>query len=97
MAPRTRGKDVAPKGSQADATSANTLDNGDTWAQVAQKHWLKRSGKVTKVKVKPDVLKKEIWDVLEKEDFMYGSLLALENLQTLEKYYNRNMQASTGG
>ena len=36
-------------------------------------------------KVKPDVVKKEIWDVLEREDFPHRSLLILENLQILER------------
>jgi len=85
MAPRTRGKDDTPKGSRGDASGANASDNGDAWAQVAQKYWLKKSGKATKLKIKADILKKEIWDVLEKGDFMYGNLLALENLQILER------------
>jgi intron-binding protein aquarius len=85
MAPRTRGKDDASKASREDASGASTSEDGNTWAQVAQKHWLKKSGKATKVKVKPDVLKKEIWEVLEKGDFTYSSLLALENLQILER------------
>jgi intron-binding protein aquarius len=31
------------------------------------------------------VLKREIWDTLEKDDFPPKSLLALESLQTLER------------
>jgi len=61
------------------------LDGGSAFAQFAQQHWLKPSKKSAKVKVKHDVLKTEIWDVLEKEDFAFKSLLALENLQILEK------------
>ncbi|KAH6625050.1 hypothetical protein B0J18DRAFT_479838 [Chaetomium sp. MPI-SDFR-AT-0129] len=38
------------------------------------------------VKVKNDVLKREIWDVLEKENFPQKSLLELEGLQILESY-----------
>ena len=53
----------------------------DHWTQVANKHWLKRS---KRKKVKNDVIKSEIWDVLEKENFHSRSLLALENLQILE-------------
>lgn len=56
------------------------------FAQIAKKHWLKATKKTTKVKVKPDVLKKEIWDVLQQDDFAPRSLLILENLQILEKY-----------
>lgn len=84
MAPRTRGKDEGPKVAAEQSSNANASEEGNTWAQVAQKHWLKKSGRSTKVKVKPDVLKKEIWDVLEKDDFPYSGLLALENLQILD-------------
>ena len=37
-------------------------------------------------KVKPDVIKKEMWDVLENEGFQFRSLLILESLQLLEKF-----------
>lgn len=51
------------------------------YADLAQKHWLKS----TKLgNVKPSVIK-DLWAHLEKDDFAYASLLALENLQTLEK------------
>lgn len=61
------------------------LDGESAFAQLAQQHWLKPSKKSAKVRVKHDVLKTEIWDVLEKEDFEFKSLLALESLQILEK------------
>lgn len=52
------------------------------WTQLARKHWIKP----TKTrKVKSDVIKKEIWDVLENEGFEFRSLLILESLQLLEK------------
>ncbi len=54
------------------------------WAQLAQKHWSKPTNKIKKVKA--DVIKKEIWDVLEGESFGYRSLIQLESLQLLEKY-----------
>lgn len=54
------------------------------WAQLAQKHWSKPTNKTKKVKA--DVIKKEIWDVLDGEGFCYRSLLQLESLQLLEKY-----------
>lgn len=59
------------------------LEDGNRWTQLAQKHWLKpsKSGKV-----KPEVVKNEIWDVLEAEDFPLRSLLPLEHSQLLEKY-----------
>lgn len=60
------------------------LHDDNPYAQVAREHWLQPSAKA--VKVKPDVIKSQIWDSLEKEDFRYGSLLLLESLQVLENY-----------
>ena len=59
------------------------LENDNRWTQLAQKHWAKplKSGKV-----KTEVIKNEIWDVLEAEDFLFRSLLLLESSQLLEKY-----------
>lgn len=54
--------------------------------QIARKHWLKPGKKTAKVKVKNDVVKQGIWDVLEQDGFSYKLLLLLESLQTLEKY-----------
>ncbi|KAJ5128522.1 CWF11 family [Penicillium atrosanguineum] len=52
------------------------------WVKLAKAHWLD-----TKVrKVKPDVIKKQLWDPLEVEGFTSRSLLILENLNVLEKY-----------
>jgi len=82
MAPRTRGKDDASKVPKENASLF--ADEGNTWAQLAQKHWLKKSGRSAKAKVKPDVVKNEIWDALEKDDFSYSALLSLENLQLLD-------------
>ncbi|KAH8161674.1 hypothetical protein CIB48_g6573 [Xylaria polymorpha] len=62
------------------------LDGESEFAQLAKKHWLKTTKGAAKVKVKNDILKKEIWDVLEKDAFAYKSLLVLEGLQTLESY-----------
>jgi intron-binding protein aquarius len=53
------------------------------FAQVARKNWL--TAKKTP-KVRPEVVKKELWDELENVDFAYSSLLVLENLQLLERY-----------
>jgi len=85
MAPRKRGNEE-PRAEVDDRrpTVAN-LQGENPFAQLAKKHWLKSSKKTTKVKVKPDVVKLEIWDVLEKENFSFKSLLVLENLQILEK------------
>ncbi|KAI1823082.1 hypothetical protein F4861DRAFT_352363 [Xylaria intraflava] len=62
------------------------LEGESEFAQLAKRHWLKTSRRSASVKVKNDVLKKEIWDVLEKDTFVYKSLLVLEGLQTLESY-----------
>ena len=52
------------------------------WAALGKKHWFKP---VKSRKVKNEVLKTELWDVLEEESFEYRSLLILESLQLLEK------------
>lgn len=59
------------------------LGEDNRWTQLARKHWSKpaKSGKV-----KSEVIKNEIWDVLEAENFLFRSLLVLENSQLLEKY-----------
>ncbi|KAF7681106.1 dead helicases superfamily protein [Alternaria burnsii] len=59
------------------------LHGENHFAQVARKNWL--SAKKTP-KVRPEVVKKELWDELENVDFAYSSLLILENLQLLERY-----------
>ena len=61
-------------------------ENDDHWAQLAKKHWPKAT---KSKKTKPEVIKKEIWDVLEQEGFHFRTLLILENLQLLEKYARR--------
>lgn len=59
---------------------------GETeFAQLARANWLKPTKRSTRVKVKNDVVKKGIWDVLERDNFPYKSLLVLEGLQTLER------------
>ena len=59
------------------------LDGDNHWALLARKHWLKGS---KSKKVKPEVIKSELWDALEAESFDFRSLLLLENLHLLEKY-----------
>jgi len=81
------GASTAPHAT--DAASAHQrptvadLHGDNHFAQVARKNWL--AAKKTS-KVRPDVVKKELWDELEKVDFAYSSLLILENLQLLERY-----------
>ena len=60
-------------------------DGLDRWTLIAEKHWLKS----THVrKVNPDLIKNDIWDYLVLDSFDFRSLLALENLQILERYVN---------
>jgi intron-binding protein aquarius len=86
MAPRTRGKEEPHQEVDDGRPTVADLQGENPFAQLAKKHWLKTSKKPAKVKVKPDVLKTEIWDVLEQENFAFKPLLVLENLQILEKY-----------
>lgn len=76
-----------PKNSKPPSTAAPPVAEEESgFAQLAKQHWLKPSKKATKVKVKNDVLKQNIWDPLEKDKFPIASLLALEGLQILENY-----------
>ncbi|KAL4965357.1 RNA helicase aquarius [Aspergillus stella-maris] len=53
------------------------------WVQLAKTHW-RDSKKVRKVK--HDVIKKDLWDPLEADNFSFRSLLTLENLNVLEQF-----------
>ncbi|KAL2878621.1 hypothetical protein SGCOL_006091 [Colletotrichum sp. CLE4] len=81
-APSTRSQTKAT----SDRPTVADIEGESAFAQLAKKHWLKttRSKRAVKVKVKNDVLKQEIWDVLERDGFPYKSILTLESLQTLE-------------
>ena len=59
------------------------VDSESYWTQLAEKEWLKHTNKARKVR--PEVIKNDIWDVLEKEGFDFKPLYLLENLQLLEK------------
>ena len=74
-----------PKAKDERPTPAEIEEQEHSFVGVARKHWLKPSKKASKVKVKNDVLKKEIWDPLEAEGFQHKSLALLESLQTLER------------
>lgn len=67
-------------------TPAEVEEEEHQFVQLARKSWLKPGKKAAKTKVKNDVLKQGIWDVLEQDGFQYKSLLLLESLQTLEGY-----------
>ncbi|KAH8594776.1 DEAD helicases superfamily protein-like protein [Bisporella sp. PMI_857] len=86
MPPRTKRKAEPQQDVAEESTVVNVSQSEGAFEELAKTYWLKTTKKQTKIKVKPDVLKSEIWDVLEKEDFEFKSLLALENLQILEKY-----------
>lgn len=75
-----------------DQPGVGDLESDDHWAQLAKKHWPKA---VESRKTKPEVIRKEIWDVLEQEAFHFRSLLMLESLQLLEKYTNRPSISNT--
>ncbi|CAJ0542043.1 Ff.00g083530.m01.CDS01 [Fusarium sp. VM40] len=75
-----------PKSPDGRPTPAEVEEEEHQFVQLARKHWLKSGKKPAKPKVKNDVLKQSIWDVLEREGFQYKSLLLLESLQTLESY-----------
>ncbi|KAK0623626.1 P-loop containing nucleoside triphosphate hydrolase protein [Immersiella caudata] len=66
--------------------TTDDVEGESEFATLARQHWLKTAKRSTRIKVKNDVLKREIWDALEKEDFPLKSLLVLEGLQTLESY-----------
>lgn len=59
------------------------VEGENRWNQLAENVWSKTSSQPRKVR--PEIIKTEIWDVLEKEDFDSRSLFRLENLQLLEK------------
>lgn len=86
MGPRTRGKQEPLREIDEGRPTVADLQGETPFAQLAKEHWLKPLKKGSKVKVKPDVLKTEVWDVLEQENFAFKSLLVLENLQILDKY-----------
>ncbi|KAI1769078.1 P-loop containing nucleoside triphosphate hydrolase protein [Hypoxylon sp. FL1150] len=77
---KSKSRNVEPRPTIAD------LEGESEFAELARKHWLKTTRRAAKPKVKNEVLKNSIWDVLEKNGFPYKSLLVLEGLQTVESY-----------
>ncbi|KKY38854.1 putative dead helicases superfamily protein [Diaporthe ampelina] len=88
MPPAKRQKKSTAKSSKVAAPQVveAVAEEGSEFARVAKQHWLKPSKRATKVKVKNDVLKRDIWDPLEKEKFPSAALVELESLQLLESY-----------
>ena len=70
---------------EGDDLGVGDLGNSNYWAELAGEHWAKISQASKAKKIKPEVIKKKIWDVLEQENFHFRNLLMLENLQLLEK------------
>lgn len=78
----------SPQAKSVDAgrpTPAEVEEEEHPFVQLARKHWLKPGKKPATPKVKNEVLKQGIWDVLEREGFQYKSMRLLESLQTLER------------
>ncbi|KAK4233477.1 hypothetical protein C8A03DRAFT_38807 [Achaetomium macrosporum] len=89
MPPAKRVKssaDTRPNVGPSGRPTVEDLEGDSEFATLARQHWLKTPKQAARVKVKNDVLKREIWDTLEKENFPLKSLLVLEGLQTLESY-----------
>lgn len=66
-------------------TASGIQDEQSEFLKVARAHWLKPTKKKAKVKVKNDVLKRDIWEPLERGGFEYKTLLELESLNILER------------
>jgi intron-binding protein aquarius len=75
-------KGTAKAESKSARPTTADLEGESEFAKLARQHWLKPA---KKVKVKNEVLKSEIWDVIEKDEFAYKALLTLEGLQILER------------
>ena len=73
---------VSVASQESDQPDVTDLKEGH-WFTLAQKHWARPTNPR---KVKAEVIKTELWEALEKEDFQLRSLLVLESLQLLEKY-----------
>ena len=68
-------------------------NDSNRWTLLAEKYWLKPSKSRN---VNAQVVKLEIWDVLQKNGFQYRSLLFLESLQLLEKSVSAQVLDSKG-
>ncbi|KAK1750649.1 hypothetical protein QBC47DRAFT_393152 [Echria macrotheca] len=85
-AKRVKSSGAARPSASLERHATDEGEGGSEFATLARQHWLKKAKRTAAVKVKNEVLKSEIWDALEKEDFPFKSLQALESLQTLESY-----------
>jgi intron-binding protein aquarius len=66
-------------------TPAEVEEEEHQFVQLARKTWLKPGKRAAAPKVKADVIKQGLWEVLEREAFSYKALRLLESLQVLEK------------
>ena len=62
--------------------TVNDFQEDNRWVTLARTHWLTQS---KTRKVKPEIIKNDIWDGLQAEGFPLRSVLLLENLHVLEK------------
>lgn len=83
-------RQAAPAAAPVDAdierpTPADVEQEEHPFVQIARQNWLK-GGKKGAVKVKNDLIKGSLWDVVEKDSFSHKPIALLESLQTLESY-----------
>jgi len=64
------------------SATAPNVSTENHWDSLARKYWLDS----TPTKVKPEVIKTEIWDPLERESFSFRALVPLESSQILERF-----------
>lgn len=62
--------------------TVNDFQDENPWVSLAKAHWLKAS---KARKARPELVKNEIWDPLQRDGFPLHSLLILENLHILER------------
>ena len=75
---------MAPALDISAGTSDGQEDGVNPWEELARKYWLGRDKAPTKVK--PEVIKKAIWEPLEADTFSLRSLAILESCQILERF-----------
>lgn len=80
--PHCNDKPTAPLANVVNKPNMIEPEDQRDWVSLAQKHWAKP---VKTKKIKIEVIKTELWDVLEQRNFDYQSLLILESLRLLEK------------
>ena len=74
--------DTAQTMSHVSQAKSSEAQDDDHLSIVAQKYWAKSTAK----KANPDVIKAQLWDHLERENFAAEQVSLLEHLQCLERY-----------